>query len=113
MLSRDSGAAGDTCTDDSCKPAYVAKGGPASLAATIFSSLPFLVTFLAICLIAIRRIFPYLIGTHGHSNQSHSRSTSVYSIGGSSGVFRKISAVVFAITLGATAVLAELILCEI
>ncbi|MCJ1484644.1 hypothetical protein MMC06_004817 [Schaereria dolodes] len=108
----------DDCDD--CKPGYLQRRTQAS-AAVLFSSLPFLITFLFVATVVFQRLFPILSGStalKGGRNGSPSlRNT--FSIGdrlsesSARGPIRRLSAFTFSTTVALAAVLAELILCEI
>ncbi|MCJ1403903.1 hypothetical protein MMC11_007126 [Xylographa trunciseda] len=109
---------------DDCTPAYLQRRDQAS-AAIIFSSLPFLVTFLFVATLVFQKLFPLLSGElnlkdsqHGHkllqpqlNNQTGSSSKSVQSF--SKPTLKRVSAFAFSSTIALVAVLAELVLCEI
>lgn len=88
----------------------------------IFSSLPFLVTFLFVSTLVLQKLFPILSGDGpfkpreiqlGQQN-GHSRSSSLLSIiDQSKPPIKRLSAIAFSTTIALAAVLAELILCEI
>jgi hypothetical protein len=67
----------------------------------LFSALPFIVTFSAVFIGVLHRLFPLLCGPGTRHQASDGR------------LRRRISALAFSTTLGATGVLAELILCEV
>ncbi|EGX51749.1 hypothetical protein TWF173_004901 [Orbilia oligospora] len=114
------GIIADQCTDDTCFPPGLNKAAAtpftSSLLLTTLSSVPFFTTFLLISLLAFFRLFPYLTNDQ---NGSRSALTPTLSLPpmirttSASTLYRRLSAVVFAITLGTTGVLGELILCEI
>ncbi|KAK6544099.1 hypothetical protein TWF694_000810 [Orbilia ellipsospora] len=117
----------DQCTDDSCVPPGMRTsasifGASTSYLITTLSSVPFFLTFVLVSLFAFFRLFPFITNDqHLFSNGRISpiRTTPTFSIPPplrsttAPTIYRRISALVFAITLGATGVLAELILCEI
>ena len=103
----------DDCDD--CSPTYMHSGGFSSKAAV--STLPFIATFAILTFIAYRKVYPLL-----------SPTTSKTSAGGSKGLprpvtapaepaaqqlARRVAAVTFASTIALSAVLTELLLCEI
>ncbi|MCJ1472572.1 hypothetical protein MMC13_001221 [Lambiella insularis] len=112
----------DTCDD--CTPAYLQRRAPIPTA-IIFSSLPFLVTFLFVATVVFQKLFPLLAGEvtlkdgqYGArllqpqgSPQLASSSTSTQSFSRPS--LKRISAFTFSATIALAAVLAELVLCEI
>lgn len=90
--------------------------------AIIFSSLPFLVTFLFVSTIVLQKLFPILSGdiaSKGREAQAspkngHVRSSSSSGIDGQGRPqIKRLSAIAFSTTIALAAVLAELILCEI
>lgn len=81
--------------DDECIP-HRAPSTPHLL----FASLPFVLTFSVICIVVLHRLFPALCGA-GSRRDLESR------------LRKRISAIAFSTTLGATGVLAELVLCEV
>ncbi|KAK6519442.1 hypothetical protein TWF281_003276 [Arthrobotrys megalospora] len=111
----------DQCTDDSCFPPGMNKSSSSatpftsSLLLTTLSSVPFFTTFLFISLFAFLRLFPYITNEHNGSRPTLTPTLSLQPAvkTSPSTVYRRLSAIVFAITLGATGVLGELILCEI
>ncbi|KAK6348545.1 hypothetical protein TWF718_006333 [Orbilia javanica] len=111
----------DQCTDDSCFPPGLNKSVSASpfassLLLTTVSSVPFFVTFILISLFAFLRLFPYITNDQNGVRPALTPTLSLQPVAKStspSTVYRRLSAVVFAITLGTTGVLGELILCEI
>lgn len=77
---------------------------PHSSVSLLFHSLPFILTFSAVSLLVLHRLFPILCGTASrHSYNGHADSR----------MRKRIAALAFSTTLGATGVLAELILCEV
>ncbi|KAF3934893.1 hypothetical protein ABW19_dt0204929 [Dactylella cylindrospora] len=110
----------DKCTDDSCVPPHLRgkTSFTSSIILTTFASVPFFATFVIVALFAYVRLFPYLSNDPSHNHQQNGRGTPTISLQPAARntpttVYRRFSAVVFAITLGATGVLSELILCEI
>ncbi|EPS44031.1 hypothetical protein H072_1924 [Dactylellina haptotyla CBS 200.50] len=117
----------DKCTDDSCVPPGLrhphSTFSTTSLILTTLSSVPFFLTFILVGLFAFLRVFPYLTNeqnslTNGGRLLSPTKASPTFSLPPTlkpapSTVSRRLSALVFAITLGATGVLSELILCEI
>ena len=112
----------DNCDD--CTPGYLRRRTQASTA-IIFSSLPFLVTFLFVATIVFHRLFPLLSGdatTKGSQYNAQlfqSTFTSPLTSSAKSGrpssstPIKRISAFAFSTTIALAAVLAELVLCEI
>lgn len=96
--------AGDDC--DECKPSTM----PA-LTAIIFSSLPFIATFLLVSTLVLQKLFPFLSG------EAISLKTSAFarpfSSNGGHTTIKRLSALTFSSTIALAAVLVELILCEI
>lgn len=112
--------------DDDCVPHRHAGTDTADSALSLLlASLPFILTFAFVSIVVLHRLFPALCGgrpssstgpgsgynhSHGHGHNHN------YSHGASperSRVRRRLSAIAFSTTLGATAVLAELVLCEV
>ncbi|KAF8539710.1 Abscisic acid G-protein coupled receptor-domain-containing protein [Trichophaea hybrida] len=83
------------CSDD-CVPHY--GHDTSSTFPLLFASLPFILTFSFVSIIVLHRLFPVLCGTR-HNLEGRNR--------------KRLSAIAFSTTLGATAVLAELVLCEV
>lgn len=81
--------------------------------ATVFSSLPFVITFLFVSTLVLQKLFPFLSG------EAQSLKTSSYARPFSSSasqtrpIIKRLSALTFASTVALAAVLTELILCEI
>lgn len=79
----------------------------------VFSSLPFIVTFLFVTTLVLQKLFPFLSG------EAHSLKTSAYVRPFSSNasqarpIIKRLSALTFASTVALAAVLTELILCDI
>ncbi|KAK6358613.1 hypothetical protein TWF730_007938 [Orbilia blumenaviensis] len=120
MLSTSDSPAGiaDQCTDESCFPPGLKPAATpftSSLLLTSLSSVPFFTTFLFISLFAFFRLFPYITNDQNGSRPALTPTLSLQPVGRTSPstVYRRLSAVVFAVTLGTTGVLGELILCEI
>lgn len=116
----------DDC--DACKPAYSARDlGSISNGTLLWSSLPFTITWLIAAFLAWHRLFPILGGdalgkpASKDSLPQHNREPSGKSIGRGSAVAysvkrmssQKFAALVFATSMGLSAVLVELLLCEI
>lgn len=103
----------DDC--DECVPAYLARRSPTK---TIISSLPFLVTFLFVAIAVSQKLFPLL---SGHDRKTHNEGASLP--GGartkaspSKGLQlsrRSLASIIFSTNIALSAVLAELIFCEI
>ncbi|MCJ1442358.1 MAG: hypothetical protein MMC23_002852 [Stictis urceolatum] len=84
----------------------------------MFSSLPFLVTFLFVATVVFQRLFPLLSGEPRAKTLlfSHFKSSNGSNNGtrrGGQNSVKRISAITFSTTIALAAVLAELILCEI
>ncbi|KAF9696918.1 hypothetical protein EKO04_004599 [Ascochyta lentis] len=105
----------DDC--DECVPEYMAQRGPVK---TIISALPFLLTFLIVALGVSQKLFPVLSG-HTDRKAHHSdarlsgsasreRTLQVKRLHLST---RLLAAIIFSINIALSAVLAELIFCEI
>lgn len=90
----------DICTDD-CVPPWVKKQQNSSVHQLLSSSL-FFVTFCLIFFTVLQRLFPVLCGA-GARHLSHLENRGR----------KRMAALTFSTTLGATGVLAELILCEV
>jgi hypothetical protein len=67
----------------------------------LFSALPFVVTFSVISIVVLHRLFPTLCGADTRHNSLEGR------------LRKRIAAIAFSTTMGATGVLAELVLCEV
>jgi Abscisic acid G-protein coupled receptor/The Golgi pH Regulator (GPHR) Family N-terminal len=91
----------DDCTSDYLTPHF----GPKAA----FSTLPFLATFGCVTFIAYRRVYPLLskISTHSDKTRSSGFEPSTQN------VVRRIAALTFSSTIALSAVLTELLLCEI
>ncbi|KAI4190408.1 MAG: hypothetical protein LQ346_004929, partial [Caloplaca aetnensis] len=92
----------DDC--DECRPG----GRTPGAAATAFSSIPFIATFLLVSTIVLQKIFPVLSGDVSSSTKQVSFSLSPPRL-----TARKTCGIAFSTTIALAAVLAELILCEI
>ena len=105
----------DDC--DECMPEYLVQRGPVK---TIISALPFLLTFLIVALGVSQKLFPILSGhTDRKAHQSDARLSAAAPRERAS-LFRNLrlnarslSAITFSINIALSAVLAELIFCEI
>lgn len=105
----------DDC--DECVPEYMVTRGPMK---TVVSALPFLLTFLVVALGVSQKLFPILSG-HNDRKAHHSdvrlpgaaarERTSLFKVLRFNA--RSLSAVIFSINMALSAVLAELIFCEI
>ncbi|KAJ4993878.1 Golgi pH regulator [Stagonosporopsis vannaccii] len=105
----------DDC--DACVPEYMVQRGPVK---TIISALPFLLTFLVVALAVSQKLFPVLSG-HTDRKAHHSdarlpgsplreRANLLKNLRLDA---RSLAAVIFSINIALSAVLAELIFCEI
>jgi len=93
-------APADRCDDDCI--ARPAGRHASSTVQLLFAALPFVVTFSVISIIVLYRLFPALCSAGArHNTNPESR------------LRKRISAIAFSTTLGATGVLAELVLCEV
>ncbi|KZF22734.1 hypothetical protein L228DRAFT_134719 [Xylona heveae TC161] len=114
----------DDCDD--CVPSYMRKTlGLGSLSTIAVSSIPFLLTFFIVSATVLRRLFPLLSGQasskgdndHHHSAVSNVQLWNIFSTRsartGSVPVSKRVAALTFSTTIALSAVLAELILCEI
>ncbi|KAF2084797.1 hypothetical protein K490DRAFT_9677, partial [Saccharata proteae CBS 121410] len=113
----------DDCDD--CVPSYMrASRSPTRL---LVALLPFITTFFVVAAVVLRRLFPLLSGapTPGSKKEAQQKSPSRPQVGGgyppqvpqaagtSPFSARRVAAVVFASNIALSAVLVELILCEI
>jgi hypothetical protein len=113
----------DDC--DACTPSYLTRRvlEPASLGMLLWSSLPFILTWLLAALLAWYRLFPLLSGDHNATNRPAKDALPQYNHkdrdAGKSGKrlarpsAQRVAALVFATSMGLSAVLVELLLCEI
>ncbi|KAI5778930.1 Abscisic acid G-protein coupled receptor-domain-containing protein [Geopyxis carbonaria] len=100
-MSPHAAAAASKCTDDaggSCTPPGLPSHAPLAL---LFSALPFILTFSLVSLLVLHRLFPALCGAGSRHHSADGR------------LRRRVAALAFSTTLGATGVLAELVLCEV
>ena len=101
---------------DECTPTSLGRRSQASTT-IIFSSLPFIVTFLLIATIVLQKLFPLLSGQASLKITDGSQPTQVKQSSDPSSTTRppikRASAWIFSATIALAAVLAELILCEI
>ncbi|KAJ9136728.1 G protein-coupled receptor [Pleurostoma richardsiae] len=107
----------EDCGDDSCTAA-----APPSVAGTLVSLSPFIITFAAVSLFAARRLFPRLsrAGPSTSDGEDHYLPASApltlqqaHAEHGARSPGRRLAAATFAATVGLSAVLAELILAEV
>lgn len=106
----------DGCNE--CVPAYLSHQAPTAI---LFSSLPFLLTFLLVSTIVLQRLFPVLSGevsskaweTRGPPKNGHVQPSGNVGNQERTQMIKRLAAIVFATTIALAAVLAELILCEI
>ena len=107
------------CDESACRPAYLERRLDSVPPSTIaFSSLPFALSFLAIATLAWYRVFPLLSPTSKEAAASiYNKDTSKPGAYGSNEVrkslFKRVVAVTFSGTISLSAVLIELLLCEI
>ena len=109
----------DKCEDDCMMPGAQTRAlSSESFITLAFSSIPFIVTFLIVCLVVLYKLFPLISGSKDDDEhylpsgappslrQSHAEH-------GARTARRKVVAISFATTIALAAVLAELILCEL
>lgn len=110
----------DDC--DACTPSYLTRRvlEPASPATLLWSSLPFIITWLLAALLAWHRLFPLLCGDAKPAKDALPQYHKDREAGKGAGARRlmrpssqKLASVVFATSMGLSAVLVELLLCEI
>lgn len=109
---------------DDCTPAYLQRRAQASTA-IVFSSLPFLITFLFVATVIFQKLFPLLSGEVALKDgqygskllqaqlNPHTPTSSKPNQASSSSPVKRVSAFACATTIALAAVLAELVLCEI
>ena len=113
----------DACDDGCALSSLHSRLGSRPMAAVALSSLPFLFTFFAVGLIVHHRVFP-LLSNQGHLNgrrPDHKVSKSDVSFRSTCATAgnqlrptsKRVAAITFSITIALSAVLAELIFCEI
>ncbi|KAG0648606.1 Golgi pH regulator [Hyphodiscus hymeniophilus] len=111
----------DKCEDDCSMPGFKTETralSSVSFATLAFSSLPFIITFLIVCLAVLHKLFPLVSGLKDDDEHylpsgappSLRQSHAEY---GTKTARRKIVAISFSTTIALAAVLAELILCEL
>jgi len=93
---------------DECRP----DGRTLNPTSIIFSSLPFLLTFLAVSAIVQQKLLPVFSADKGLKDRGFG-SKNGPSIAGSRPSIKRLSALTFSVTIALAAVLAELVLCEI
>ena len=98
--------AGDDCGE--CRP-----GGMPAPSAIVFSSFPFIVTFLFVSTLVLQKLFPFLSGEAGSLKTSAYARPFSSNGGQNRPTIKRLSALTFASTIALAAVLVELILCEI
>jgi hypothetical protein len=104
---------------DDCTPSYARSLHSQSLASLSFASLPFALTFLVVSTIVLQKLFPLLSAQKpsqdksSHGLPSLSRNTLVSSSIIQRPTVKQVAAVTFATTIALSAVLTELLLCEI
>jgi hypothetical protein len=102
----------DDCDD--CKPAYLQTNQFTSKAA--FSTIPFLATFALLTYVAYRKVYPLLSpapSTKTQDGKSLPRPVIAQPEPAAQQVARRIAAITFSATIALSAVLTELLLCEI
>ncbi|KAH8732431.1 Abscisic acid G-protein coupled receptor-domain-containing protein [Phaeosphaeriaceae sp. PMI808] len=99
---------------DECVPEYMARRSPMT---TIVSALPFLLTFIFVAFAVSQKLFPFLSGRKTQHNGVHlpaiasrARSSIFKSLKPSA---RSLATIIFSTNIALSAVLAELIFCEI
>jgi hypothetical protein len=104
----------DDC--DACVPEYMARRSPMK---TIVSSLPFLLTFLFVAVAVSQKLFP-LLSAHDRKAQHEGAHISTVASRAKSSLFkslkpstRSLASIIFSTNIALSAVLAELIFCEI
>src|SRR3978361_2336234 len=106
-------SADDDCDD--CTPAYLRSPRFTSRAA--FSALPFIATFAVLTLIAYRKVYPLLSPTPSKTSAGSSkglpRPVTAPAEPTAQQLARRVAAITFASTIALSAVLTELLLCEI
>ncbi|OAL00532.1 hypothetical protein IQ06DRAFT_305463 [Phaeosphaeriaceae sp. SRC1lsM3a] len=100
---------------DECVPAYLARRSPTK---TIISSLPFLITFLFVAIAVSQKLFPLLSGhdrkAQGSAALPGAGSRAKVSLFKSLQLSRRsLASIIFSTNIALSAVLAELIFCEI
>lgn len=112
----------DDCGDDACTASLDGRvSSSESLLSLLFSSLPFIATFIVVSIFVLHKIFPLLSGQQqsSKSDDHYLPSDAPPSLRekhaeyGSRSIRRRITALSFSTTIALSAVLAELILCEI
>lgn len=108
------------CDDTACKPAYLQRRLDSFPPSTIaFSSLPFVLTFLAVATILWQKVFPLIsANSKDFGNSTYSKDSpkqlGAYSFDAVRKTsFKRVVAIAFSTTIALSAVLVELILCEI
>lgn len=102
----------DDCDD--CTPSYLKQQSFGTRAA--FSTLPFCATFLVITIVAYRKVYPLLSSSTSAIKQNGPKSsqpTTLVPEPSTQTLARRIAAATFASTIALSAVLTELLLCEI
>ncbi|KAJ9606885.1 hypothetical protein H2200_008895 [Cladophialophora chaetospira] len=105
--------AADDCDD--CTPSYMRSDRFTSKAA--FSTIPFVATFAVLTFVAYRKVYPLLSPSSSKSidgnNKGLPRPATAPSEPAAQQVARRVAAITFAATIALSAVLTELLLCEI
>lgn len=109
----------DKC-DDGCTMSLTSRALSFKPFATLISGLPFIITFIVVSVIVIRKLFPLLSGAASKLDDEHYLPPDGPSLArqaevkhNSSPTRRRIAAASFSTTIALATVLAELILCEI
>jgi hypothetical protein len=112
----------DKCDDDACfPPGHRRALASESFTALAFSSLPFIITFLAVSLVVIHKLFPIVSSLQqSKEDEDHYLPSDAppslrqkHAEHSAKSGRRRVVAVTFSATTALAAVLAELILCEI
>jgi hypothetical protein len=112
----------DKCDGDACSlPGHRSRAlSSESITTLAFSSLPFLLTFLVVCLVVLHKLFPVVSGLQRPKDEVHYLPSDAprslrqkHNEHGAKTGRRRVVALTFSTTIALAAVLAELILCEI
>ncbi|KAF1830774.1 hypothetical protein BDW02DRAFT_572678 [Decorospora gaudefroyi] len=98
----------DDC--DECMPEYALHRSPMTVAV---SALPFILTFLVVAFVVSHRLFPILSGPHGKAHHDGVRLPNSTSLNSLRPNARSVASIIFSTNFALSAVLVELILCEI
>lgn len=110
-------SADDDC--DACVPIYARSMRSQSPAAIAFSSLPFVITFIAVSGLVLYKLFPFLSGQQSSKEEHYLPSDAPSALRtahqryGHKQLRRQLAAVAFSTTIALATILMELILCEI